>query len=71
MVILDYHRPKICMRWYGIIQQLKLPRIGLTHALVDTTAEEDLTERIFMCHGILEDQISMLKYQFNSGLMNI
>ena len=59
------------MRWYGIIQQLKLPRIGLTHALVDTTAEEDLTERIFMCHGILEDQISMLKYQFNSGLMNI
>ena len=59
------------MRWYGMMQQLKLPRIMLIHALVDTTAKEDDTERIFIGHGVLQDQISMLKYQFNPGLMNI
>ena len=59
------------MRWYGIMQQLKLPRIMLIHASVDTTAKEDHTERIFIGHLVLQDQISMLKHQFKSGLMNI
>jgi len=59
------------MRWYGIMMQLKLPRIMQIHAQVDTTAQEDHTERIFGGQRVLKDQNSLLKHQFKPGLMNI